>query len=583
MPISAEAPWLNYYGAIPRTLNYPRLTIYQLVAQTARECPDLPAYEFMGRRTSYRDFLARIDRAALALYTAGIRAGDRVTICMPNTPQALDCFYALNRIGAVSNMIHPLSAEEEIRFYLDISGSQAILTLDRFYGKVAAAAARAKRKPKLWIARLQPELKPLMRLGYNLTQGRKTPKLPQEGCTLWTDLLRKAAGTLPPDDGQCDACASILYSGGTTGTTKGICLSSYNFNALALQTIAASGYESIRGCTMLSVMPVFHGFGLGIGIHTALIGGACCILVPKFNVATYADLLIKKQPNIIPGVPTLFEALLRADKLENADLSCLKGVFCGGDSLSIELKKKVDEFLKAHNASVQIRQGYGLTECVTASCLTPKDYNRVGSIGVPFPDTYYKIVKPGTTEELDANFEGEICISGPSVMLRYVDNPEETANTLRRHEDGRIWLHTGDLGKMDEDGFVFFSQRMKRMIITSGYNVYPGQLENIIDGYEKVLLSCVIGVKDPYKVQKVKAFVVLRPGFEANDETKKELLDYCRQHIAKYAMPYDIEFRDELPKTLVGKVAYRILEEEEADRQATQEAVQAAQDASENK
>ena len=169
MPISAEAPWLNYYGAIPRTLNYPRLTIYQLVAQTARECPDLPAYEFMGRRTSYRDFLARIDRAALALYTAGIRAGDRVTICMPNTPQALDCFYALNRIGAVSNMIHPLSAEEEIRFYLDVSGSQAILTLDRFYGKVAAAAARAKRKPKLWIARLQPELKPLMRLGYNLT------------------------------------------------------------------------------------------------------------------------------------------------------------------------------------------------------------------------------------------------------------------------------------------------------------------------------------------------------------------------------------------------------------------------------
>ena len=168
-------------------------------------------------------------------------------------------------------------------------------------------------------------------------------------------------------------------------------------------------------------------------------------------------------------------------------------------------------------------------------------------------------------------------------MLRYVDNPEETANTLRRHEDGRIWLHTGDLGKMDEDGFVFFSQRMKRMIITSGYNVYPGQLENIIDGHEKVLLSCVIGVKDPYKVQKVKAFVVLRPGFEANDETKKELLDYCRLHIAKYAMPYDIEFRDELPKTLVGKVAYRILEEEDADRQATQEALQAAQEASENK
>ena len=247
-------------------------------------------------------------------------------------------------------------------------------------------------------------------------------------------------------------------------------------------------------------------------------------------------------------------------------------MFCGGDSLSIELKKKVDEFLKAHNASVQIRQGYGLTECVTASCLTPKDYNRVGSIGVPFPDTYYKIVKPGTTDEVDPNVEGEICISGPSVMLCYMNNESETANTLRRHADGRIWMHSGDLGKMDEDGFVYFSQRIKRMIITSGYNVYPGQLENIIDGHEKVLLSCVIGVKDPYKIQKVKAFVVLRPNYEPSDAIKQELFDYCRGQIAKYAMPYDIEFRTELPKTLVGKVAYRVLEEEEAERQAAQDA-----------
>ena len=247
-------------------------------------------------------------------------------------------------------------------------------------------------------------------------------------------------------------------------------------------------------------------------------------------------------------------------------------MFCGGDSLSIELKKKVDEFLKAHNASVQIRQGYGLTECVTASCLTPKDYNRVGSIGVPFPDTYYKIVKPGTTDEVDPNVEGEICLSGPSVMLCYMNNESETANTLRRHADGRIWMHSGDLGKMDEDGFVYFSQRIKRMIITSGYNVYPGQLENIIDGHEKVLLSCVIGVKDPYKIQKVKAFVVLRPNYEPSDAIKQELFDYCRGQIAKYAMPYDIEFRTELPKTLVGKVAYRVLEEEEAERQAAQDA-----------
>ena len=229
---------------------------------------------------------------------------------------------------------------------------------------------------------------------------------------------------------------------------------------------------------------------------------------------------------------------------------------------SPELKKKVDTFLKEHGCTEQIREGYGTTECVTASCLTPKDYARARSIGVPFPDTFYKIVTPGTTEEVEPNTEGEICITGPTVMLGYMDNPEETANTLRRHVDGRIWLHTGDLGYMDQDGFVYFRQRIKRMLVTSGYNVYPSQLENIIDGHDKVLLSCVIGVKDAYRGQKIKAYIVPMPGIEPSEELKKEILDYCACHIAKYAMPREVEFRTELPKTLVGKVAYRVLEEE---------------------
>ncbi|MGM9557849.1 MAG: class I adenylate-forming enzyme family protein [Oscillospiraceae bacterium] len=573
MSISSSAPWLKYYGSTPQHLQYPQKTVYEMVKAAAEKFPKNTAYEFMGKKTSFAEFMRHIDDTARAYLALGIQKGDRVTICMPNCPQALNSFYALNRIGAVSNMIHPLSAAGEIKFYLNFSHSKAILTLDQFYGKVASIMPELESKDvKLIVAKVQDELLPHLALGYSLTSARKYPAPPKNGDYIWwSEFMRvgkKRNLPLPKEPGKAEDGASILYSGGTTGTTKGILLSNANFNALGLQTIAASGFSPIDGMKMLSVMPVFHGFGLGIGIHTALIGGATCILVPQFNVKTYANLLVKKQPNIIPGVPTLFEALLRAENLENADLSFLKGVFCGGDSLSIELKKKVDAFLEAHHANVQIRQGYGLTECVTASCLTPKDYNRTGSIGVPFPDTYYKIVKPGTTEELDANIEGEICISGPSVMVCYVDNEEETRNTLRRHGDGRIWLHTGDLGKMDEDGFVYFSQRIKRMIITSGYNVYPGQLENVIDGHPKVLLSCVIGVKDAYKMQKVKAFVVLRPGIEPSDEVKKEILDYCRGHIAKYAMPYDIEFRTELPKTLVGKVAYRVLEEEEAERQA---------------
>ncbi len=566
MGISATAPWLAFYGDTPATIDYPRKTMYQLVEEAARKYPDNIAYSFMGRETTYRSFLQRIEAAARGLYSLGIRKGHRVTICMANTPQAVDCFYALNRIGAVPNMIHPLSAPAEIAFYLKVSHSKAILTLDQFYDKVASVIPQLEEPCQILIARIGDELPPALRLVFPLTKsGRAGRGLPKKGFVFWKDMVAAGKHTqLPAHDGKFDDCGAILYSGGTTGTNKGILLSNLNFNALGLQTIAASGFGRIDGMKMLSIMPIFHGFGLGIGIHTALIGGAACILIPQFSVKVYADTLKKQKPNLIPGVPTLFEALLRAEALQGEDLRFLKGIFSGGDSLSPELKKKVDTFLKEHNCSEQIREGFGTTECVTASCLTPKDYARSGSIGVPFPDTYYKIVKAGTTEECPPNIEGEICISGPTVMLGYMDNPQETADTLRSHGDGRIWLHTGDLGHMDADGFIYFRQRLKRMIVTSGYNVYPSQLENIIDGHEKVLLSCVIGIPDEYRGQKVRAYVVPMPGIEPSEALRQELLAYCAQHMAKYAAPRELEFRGELPKTLVGKVAYRVLEEEAA-------------------
>ena len=564
MSLSSAAPWLAFYGNVPTSLAYPNKTMYQLIADTAAKYPQNIAYVFQGKKTSYAQFMRRIDDAARGLYAAGIRKGDKVTLCMPNCPQALDCFYGLNRIGAIPNMIHPLSAAQEIAFYSNVSGSKAILTLDQFYEKVASILPQLEQPTEIWIADIADELPFPLRFLYPLT--KKYPPLPRDGhYFLWKQVLQGGKQvSLPLHDGTADQCAAILYSGGTTGTTKGIMLSNRNFNALALQTIAASGYESIADMKMLSVMPIFHGFGLGIGIHTALIGGASCILVPQFNIKTYADILTKQKPDFIPGVPTLFEALLRAESLKNADLSFLKGIFCGGDSLSPELKKKVDTFLKAHNCTEQIREGYGTTECVTASCLTPKNYAREGSIGVPYPDTFYKIVTPGTTNEVSPATEGEICVSGPTVMLGYMNNPEETAQTLKSHADGRIWLHTGDLGFMDQDGFIYFKQRMKRMIVSSGYNIYPSQLENIIDSHEKVLLSCVIGIPDAYKGQRLRAYVVPAPGIAPSDALQQELEQYCTQRIAKYAMPKEFIFRTELPKTLVGKVAYRMLEEEYA-------------------
>ncbi len=556
---------MNDYSVVREHLEYPEMTMFQLVEKMAAEHPSAPAYEFFGTRTSYKKFIGRIEKAARAFTAAGIKRGDVVTICMPNTPQALDCFYALNRIGAVCNMVHPQSAKNEISFYLNISDSKMILTLDMFYEKIREALTDVKQHVTILTARMQDELNPFMGAAYILKSGRPFLKYPNSPADrLWTDFLKAGSApvSLPPVIYDPSHPAAILYSGGTSGIPKGICLSDANFNATALQAIEAIQQPLGVGDTMLSCMPVFHGFGLGINIHTVLISGACCILMPTFSGKSYAGMLIKKKPNFIAGVPTIFEALLHIDALKKADLSCLKGMFCGGDSLSIELKRKVDDFLKEHHAAIQVRQGYGLTECVTASCLTPRDTYRDGSIGLPFPDTKYCIVKPGTDEELPYGEEGEIILKGPSVMIGYLKNPEETANTLRRLADGDVWLFTGDLGYMDEDGYVYFRQRLKRMIITNGYNVYPSQIENVIDSCPEVSYSCVIGVKDPRRMQRVKAYIVLKDGVPASEEVRERIMGRLRENIAGYALPKEIEFRGELPKTLVGKVAYRKLEEE---------------------
>ena len=319
----------------------------------------------------------------------------------------------------------------------------------------------------------------------------------------------------------------------------------------------------ITGKTMLAAMPVFHGFGLGVCIHTVQFYGGRSYLVPQVSVKGYSKLLKTARPNLIAGVPTLYEGITRNQEMDGVDLSCLIGVFSGGDSLSVELKKKLDNFLHEHKATINVREGYGTTECVTASCLTPYNKEKEGSIGLPFPDTYYKIFKPGTQEELPYGEEGEICLSGPTVMMGYIGHPEENAQTLQKHADGRIWLHTGDVGTMDDEGFIFFKQRIKRMIVVSGYNVYPSQIENIIDSLDEVHMSCCIGVPDSYKMHKVKAFVVLTPGHQPSEEIKEKILAACKKNVAKWAIPYEIEFREELPKTLVGKIAYRVLEEEE--------------------
>ncbi len=570
--ITAKTPWKDHLGEVPFHLDYFEGSMFEAVAAIAEKYPNNVAFDFMGRSTTYKTLVKEIEQCAKALKTIGVREGDRVTIAMPNCPQAIQMFYAVNLVGGICNMIHPLSAEKEIEFYLNASESVTAITLDQFYNKFENIRHNTK-VVNIIIASIKDELSKPVKAGYMLTEGRKVKKIPDDAPVIrWKDFLHLSCHCFYnyKVERKGSDPAVILYSGGTTGTTKGILLSNKNFNALGQQVIAANPMFRV-GDKMLAAMPLFHGFGLGVCVHTMLSQGGRCILIPRFTAETYAKQIVKYKCNFIAGVPTLYEALLRLPSMENADLSSLKGVFSGGDSLSIELKKKFDKFLYDHNAKIQIREGFGTTECVTASCLTPPHMAKEGSIGLPFPDTYYKIVEPGTDKEVPYGTEGEILIAGPTVMMEYIGHPEETAQTLRKHDDGLTWIYTGDLGTMDNEGFIYFRGRAKRMIITSGYNVYPGQLENIIDAHEFVHMSCVIGVPDPYKMQKVKAFVMLKPGIPANDDTKEAILAYCRKNIAKYAMPYDIEFRAELPKTLVGKVAYRKLEEEEAAKRAAAE------------
>ncbi|MBR6258680.1 MAG: AMP-binding protein, partial [Oscillospiraceae bacterium] len=444
---TVKTPWKDSLGELPLHLDYFEGSMYEAVEAAANKYPDYIAYDFMGAKASYRQLIAEINACAKALKTIGVRAGENVTIALPNCPQAIAMFYAVNLIGGIANMVHPLSAEKEIEFYLNSSKSVTAITLDQFYHKFEHVRHNTG-LVNIIIASIKDALSRPVKAGYMLTEGRRIEKIPSDAPIIrWRDFLHlgRACSWNYKVKRESDDPAVVLYSGGTTGTSKGIVLTNKNFNALGQQIIATNPMFR-PGDRMLAAMPIFHGFGLGVCVHSMLTFGGRCILVPRFTAESYAKLITKYKCNFIAGVPTLYEALLRLKKMDRADLSSLKGVFSGGDSLSVELKRKFDKFLYDHNASVQVREGYGATETVSACCLTPPHMHKEGSIGLPFPDTYIKIVKPGTDQELPYGQEGEILLSGPAAMKEYAGNPEETAQTLRRHADGLTWVYTGDLG-----------------------------------------------------------------------------------------------------------------------------------------
>ncbi|MBE6156466.1 MAG: acyl--CoA ligase [Firmicutes bacterium] len=554
--------WLGQYGDKRANLEYPNTSMIDALMEVSRKYPEYYAYEYFGNKVTYRVFMRQIEDIAKALKNYGVEKDDRVTICMPSTPEAICMVYAVNLIGAVSSMIHPLSSEKEIENYINQADSKFMLTLDITLEKVMNIKRNTKLQ-KIIVASAGTSMPPLMRELYKITNYKKNVKLPKDDDIVpWNKFISSA----PDYVGVCHEprsaadLAVILYSGGTTGTPKGIMLSNLCFNALALEAHEMID-QAIPGNSVLALLPIFHGFGLAVCIHAPLLRGMKCILIPQFDAKKFGELIKKNRPNFIVGVPTLYEALLK-QKLREKDLECVEAAVSGGDILSPELKKKVDNYLKEHGSNARVRVGYGLTEATAATCLSKENTNIEGCIGFPLPDTYFKIVKIDTHEEAGINEDGEICISGPTIMTGYLNNDAETHQVLRYHEDGKVWLHTGDIGCMMEDGTVIFKQRLKRMIVSSGYNVYPSYIENIIISHPSVLACTVIGIPHKYRGQVAKAYIVLKDGIEPTSEIKKEIQELCNKNISKYAIPKEYEYRKQLPKTLVGKVAFTKLEEE---------------------
>lgn len=565
-------PWRAFQPeGSPEELVFDERTLYRAVAEVAESHPDAIAWDYMGTTSTYAAFIADIDRTAAAFTARGVRAGDVMTVCLPNCPQALFAFYALNKIAAVASMIHPLSVSEEIRVFLDISSSEWVLTLDAFWPRVGPAV-RSSGVKEAFLCRIQEYMPAPLRAGFWLTKGRKIKKVPAEEAVSWKILMNGAGETKPAAERDSREMAVILYSGGTTGTPKGIMLSDWNFNALTQGLICQIPGGVKTGDKVLSILPLFHGFGLGVTANLFLTSGGTSILVPQFSADMVIKVLLRKKPQFIAGVPTLFEAMSLHPKIQDVDFSALRGCYGGGDKVPETVKKRFDEIITAGGGTIELLEGYGLTETVTACTLLPPQQYRRDSIGIPLPGILAKVVEPESERELPVGDEGELCISGPTNMLGYINQPEETAETIRLHADGRNWVHTGDLCSIDKEGFIYFRMRLKRMVKVSGIAVYPPQVEEILRDHPAVRDACVVGAPDPYKMNVIRAYIVTEEDGPVSDSDREklagEILSWAADKLNRWSLPKDIVFRDELPLTRVGKIAYTELEKEAAEEAA---------------
>ena len=513
---------------------------------------------------SYQQVLQNIEQTAKALISIGVCKGDIISIISPNTPQALFMVYAVNRIGAIANMLHPLLSAEELQHFIESTNSVAVLTLDMIYPKFQNITWNMNKQPKIILSRIIDALPwyavPIYKLKNKLTLSFH----PDHDIIYWNDFLEsgKSSVQLPNDSGAGNDTALILYSGGTSGVPKGVMLTNRNLNALAIQTYDIGGIEEVAGKRSLAVMPLFHGFGLVICVHAMLCLGFHIFLLPKYDFKECSELIFKKKINCIYGVPGLYEALIRCPKIDTTDLSFLELMVCGGDKLPEKTQKRVNAKLKKGGADIVLREAYGQTECVAGCALNPKFDTRIGSAGIAYPDVSFKIVIPHTQEELPYGQPGELCVSGPIIMKGYYNNPEATKKALQIHSDGNQWLHTGDIFSMDSDGYLYFFRRNSRMLICGGYNIYASQVEDVICACPSVSQCCVVGIQDRILGQRICACIV--PNSLTTDSVffKKQIIEYCKKSLVEYSIPHEIRLYDRLPVTNLGKIDYIALEKE---------------------
>ena len=550
-PMAESRRWLKHYDPeVPDHVDYPRIPLYHLLDEAAARHPERPCANFFGKQLSYRQIKELSDRFAASAHNLGIQKGDRVVVLLPNSPQFLIAYYGLLKAGAVIVPLNPLCAERELIFHFGDSGAETAITIPLFMKKVAALQGKTPLKRIVY-----SRLADFLPFPLNLAQGFLEWRLMRglDGSTLvdFKTLLEQAPfADWRPEPAEPDEMAVLIYSGGTTGVAKGIMLSHYNLVANAHQVAAWGHITDEEG--MLAVLPLFHGFGMSVTMNAPVLAGGEIFLMPRFKAKDVAQAIQKYRPSFFIGVPAMFVALSNLPDIHRYDFSSLQGTFVGAAPLT----KAIKEEFEAKTGGRMI-EGYGLTESVTAIMANPyRGTHKVGSIGIPFPDVDVKIVSLDDGRDLPPGELGEIVLRSPTVMLGYYKNPEETRKTIA--EGG--WLYTGDIGAMDEDGYFYLTDRKKELIIVGGFNVFPREIDVLIYQHSKVKEGATVGIPDARKGERIKVYVVLK---ESETATPEEFIAYFKERLTPYKVPSEVEFRSELPKSMIGKILRRALREQE--------------------